>query len=99
MTSTDGLRQQIADALDPDDDRSPLYGMEWLVPRVCDAVLPVVTAWAEQQARQRAAEELRAAAQQIKGDGRGGWDAAMRILYATEHLHDRADALTAGDPA
>ena len=66
MSDVEGLRQEIAEALDPDDDRSPLYGMEWLLPRVIDAVLPVVTAWAERQARSRAAEELEWAATEVE---------------------------------
>jgi hypothetical protein len=60
MTNTDGLRQQIAAAL-----HSVGYrGTESAV----TALLPVVTAWAKQQARQRAAEELRAAAEELRSD-------------------------------
>jgi hypothetical protein len=89
MADTDPLRQQIAAALHrryggllPGDD-SPEC---WL--QDADAVLPVVTAWAEHQARQRAAEELRAVADAWESDRAN--PAGLRAY---------ADALTAEDPS
>jgi hypothetical protein len=45
-------------------------------------------------AAQKAAEELRAAADELDGDGQGGFAQAVRILYAAETLRARAAALS-----
>jgi hypothetical protein len=105
MADTDPLRQQIAAALHrryggllPGDD-SPEC---WL--QDADAVLPVVTAWAEQQARQRAAEELRAVAEELRSDrddATTGEDPGDPWTYNEAALTctQRADALADEDPA
>jgi hypothetical protein len=81
MTDTDGLRQQIIARLSS-------YGVgRSTAPRLADHLLPIVTAWAEQQVRQRAAEALEAAAYEIANP-------LDRLA-----VRRRADALTAGDPA
>ena len=83
---SEALRQEIAEALvaadfwhpDPTMPDGDFWG------HYADDLLPVVTAWAEQEARARAAEELRAAAT-CRMNGRGGRPIGW--------LLDRADAL------
>jgi len=64
VSDVDGLRQQIASALRPVI-AVPVVGHT--PNEIADAVLPVVTAWAEQRARQRAAEELETLAFRLVG--------------------------------
>jgi Tfp pilus assembly protein PilV len=96
MSDTDGLRQQLAAAL-----HSVGYrGTESAV----TALLPVVTAWAEQQARQRAAKELQAAAEELRSDrddATTGEDPGDPWTYNEAALTctQRADALADEDPA
>jgi len=86
VSDVEALRQEIAEALvaadfwhpDPTMPDSDFWG------HYADDLLPVVTAWAEQEARARAAEELRAAADT---DERGAW-ATWRAI-----LRERAAAL------
>ena len=75
----DDLRDRLAEALE----RVPLHGRLDCA-RVLDAVLPVVLAERETYAAQRAAEELRAAA-----------DVFLPTDYVARMLRDRAAALDA----
>jgi hypothetical protein len=61
---------------------------------VLDALVPAVTAWAERQARARAAEELREAAAGIRRDYQGECPTEI-----ADEITGYADALTAEDPA
>jgi hypothetical protein len=93
MTDTDGLRQQIIARLSS-------YGVgRSTAPRLADHLLPIVTAWAEQQARQRAAQELRAAVENIERLPLPPDGGIFDRITDTAVLRDRADALTAEDPA
>jgi hypothetical protein len=110
VTGTDGLRQQIAEALRgkqwirkvrADGSTSILQTDEF---DLADALLPVVTAWAEQQARQRAAKELQAAAEELRSDrddATTGEDPGDPWTYNEAALTctQRADALADEDPA
>ena len=68
MSDVEALRQELAEALWRDDSGSdkPLSstgpGTQRTYARAASNLLPVVTAWADRVARERAAEELRAAA-------------------------------------
>jgi hypothetical protein len=57
-----------------------------------DAILPVVTAWHETQARARAAEELRKAADAVRHQLPG----FIGRVDTADAIDDRADALAAG---
>jgi hypothetical protein len=99
MTDTDGLRQQIAEVLRFHRWKSsgdffacacghvPESSLHMEDHRA-SSLLPIVTAWTEQQAQQRAAEELRAVADAWESDRAN--PAGLRAY---------ADALTAGDPS
>ena len=72
MSDVDGLRQEIAEALPFRIDQLFDGPHEWPTRedrlRTADAIVPVVTAWAEQQARERAAEELGKAGDELRRD-------------------------------
>ena len=92
VSDVEALRQEIAEAL-----ADLSYRGRNMTPAESRTyarfVLSVVTAWAEQQARERAAEELRAAAEEIDGDGLGGLANAYRRIYASDLIRVRAAAL------
>lgn len=98
----DALRGQLAEALadlhgyEPGTD---LTGTTWLTQ--ADALLPVVTAWAEREAGVRAAEALRAAAAAIDADARVSeardlGQAQRAVGEARSVVLECADVLAAG---
>jgi hypothetical protein len=97
----DGLRRLLAEAVarriyaeGPDGEVDPTA--------LVDELKPVVTAWAEQRARERAAEELRAVIQAMRswqlGDAFVTGDVEVTRMWA-DFLADHADALAADDRA
>jgi hypothetical protein len=101
---SDELREALVDALAASVGGQVPRGWVWRPDPVVDAILPVVAAWAEAQARARAAEELRAAAswfeaERVRIAGLGSRVEAAVLGDAARDLRIRAVELTTGDPA
>jgi hypothetical protein len=91
VTGVDGLRelrQEIAQALGMvgEDCDPPLTWRD--KDFIQAAVLPVVTAWAEQQARERAAEELHDASVFIRQMGKADADVLSYLRHKSAALAD-----------
>lgn len=83
----DELRAELAASLRPAEPWPGAPSPEVIAGALLPRFLPVV--------RRYAARQLRDAADAIDGDGSGGFDAALRHIYAAGDLRVRADTIEA----